>query len=90
MGLEERNLGLEGQGGSNLANDATTPGQRITTDATHSEFFRYRTGGGPFWTKSRFAYSGETPVIYVLRVATMTWRSNCQGLSSGPRVRKNN
>jgi hypothetical protein len=37
--------------GSDLAKAAMTPGQRRTTAATHSAFFRYIGLGGPFWTK---------------------------------------
>lgn len=59
-------------GRTNLANEATTPGHKITADATHSALCLYTGFGGPFWVNSICAYSGDTPVMYDLRVATMT------------------
>ena len=66
------------EGRTNLANEATTPGHKTTADTTHFALCLYTGFGGPFWVNSICAYSGDTPVIYDLRVATMTCGSICQ------------
>jgi len=59
-------------GETDLANEATTPGHKITADVTQSALCLYIGFGGPFWRNRACPSALETPVMKACRVATMT------------------
>jgi hypothetical protein len=55
---------------TDLANDATTPGHNITTEATYLPLWRYIGVGGPFCVNKKLASAVDTPVMCTLRVTS--------------------